>query len=89
VNAKHVISSYSDLPKLSLELDFVHFRKFLSKKMVSEILSKFKNIKIISFSKYAYRRCNKDILQLIEEQGINIIIRECKGRPSKLERMMI
>jgi hypothetical protein len=57
--------------------------------MAAEVLSSFKNLKYISFSKYAYRRCNKDIIELIEEQGVNIIIRECKGRPSKLEKMMI
>jgi len=90
VNAKqYSISSYSDLSKISSESKVIHFRKFLSKIMIVKVLSNFKNLKSISFSKYAYRRCNKDILELIEEQGVNIIIRESKGRPSKLEKMMI
>jgi hypothetical protein len=90
VNVKHYsISSYSDISKIPQKSKLVHFRKFLSKAMISEVLSNFKNIKYISFSKYAYRRCNKDIIELIEEQGVNIIIREFKGRPNKLEKMMI
>jgi hypothetical protein len=90
VNVKqYSISSYSDLQKISPQSEVIHFRKFLSKCLISEVLSSFKNLKFVSFSKYAYRRCNKDIIELIEEKGVNIIIRESKGRPSKVEKMMI
>jgi len=37
-------------------------------------------------SGYAYRRCNKKMLELIEKQGIKIIVRESLGRRSMIER---
>lgn len=48
-------------------------------------LKKYRNIKIISMSRYAYRRCNKKILELIEKQDIKIIVRESLGRPNIIE----
>ncbi|MEM7825808.1 MAG: hypothetical protein QW412_03045 [Candidatus Aenigmatarchaeota archaeon] len=51
--------------------------------MLEFTLKKCRNI-IISTQKYAFKRCNKK-LELIERQGIKIIIREKLGR-SKLKR---
>jgi|YelNatPaOPRAMG01_1025707.scaffolds.fasta_scaffold10481_7 histidinol phosphatase-like PHP family hydrolase len=54
--------------------------------MMNLVIKKYRNIKVISMSRYAYRRCDKKILELIEKQGIKINIRENLGRPSMVER---
>ncbi len=54
--------------------------------MLNFVVKKYKNIKIISMSRYAYRRCDKKILELIEKQGIKINIRDSLGRPNMIER---
>jgi len=50
------------------------------------VLSKCGNLKIISISKYAYSRCDKDIIEKIRSKGIELKIRESRGRPSMIER---
>lgn len=80
------ISSYSDLAKLRKDLKCVHFRKFLSKRLLSEILSVCENISSISLSRYAYAKCNKELIESIKRKGISIIIRKCVGRPNLMER---
>ncbi|MEM5843659.1 MAG: hypothetical protein QXX07_00355 [Candidatus Aenigmatarchaeota archaeon] len=56
--------------------------------MLEFILKNCKNIKIISMSKYAYKRCDKKIIELIEKRGIKLIVRQNLGRPSIIERRM-
>ncbi|MEM7818800.1 MAG: hypothetical protein QW403_01480 [Candidatus Aenigmatarchaeota archaeon] len=72
--------------KASSLVSSLHFRKFLSKRMLEFILKNCKNIKIISMSRYAYERCDKKMIELIERQGIKLIVRQNLGRPSIIER---
>ncbi|MEM5794461.1 MAG: hypothetical protein QXD54_05140 [Candidatus Aenigmatarchaeota archaeon] len=54
--------------------------------MLNLVLKNYKNIKIISMSNYAYRRCDRKIIELIEKHGIKLIVRQNLGRPSMIER---
>ena len=83
-----VISSYSDLDRISPMIKSIHFRKFLSKRLIKNVFKRCVKVKVISVSKYAYMRCDKNILGLIEKQGVKIIVRQNIGRPNILERVM-
>ena len=91
MNQKHSsISSYSDLSKLSHSVKFVHFRKFVSKKIIKKVLSECPNLVEISFSNYAYKRCNDDILKFINKEGVNLLISSRRaGRPNIIEKIHI
>ena len=90
MNEKHslTISSYSDLDKIERNVTRIHFRKFLSKKMLLKVLGKCKRLSTITISKYAYSKCKKESIQLIKNKGIDIIIRNRCGRPSLIERLI-
>ena len=66
----------------------MHFRKFVSERILKEVLSKCPDLKVISMSAYAKRRCKKSILRLIKSNGIRVILRSCRGRPSFLEKCL-
>ena len=82
MNAKQlVIASYSDLSKLSPEIKSIHFRKFVSKKLLKIVAEKFPKLKIISVSKYAAKRLPSEARSRFL---IQISVR--KGRPNILEK---
>ena len=89
VDIKQVsISSYSDLSKLSNRVNFVHFRKFVSKKILEKVLIDCPNLDMISFSKYAFSRCNEKILEQIQQKGVKLKISlKDSGRPNLVERI--
>ena len=91
MNQKHSsISSYSDLSKLSHSVKFIHFRKFVSKKIIKKILSECPNLVEISFSSYAYKRCNDEILKCIYGEGVNLSVSSRKaGRPNMIEKIHV
>lgn len=74
-----VVSSYADIPKLSPDVSSVHFRKFVSKRLLRIVLKKCPNLKKISFSRYAYERLKN------EPESIPILISNGRGRPSIIE----
>lgn len=83
VNVKHVvISSYSDLSKLSSKIKLIHFRKFVSKKLLKIILNKCPRLERISLSRYAYKRFNSNLLK---SKNIEIRISKNVGRPNLVE----
>jgi len=88
VSAKHlVISSYSDLSKLSPEAKCVHFRKFVSKRLLKKVLCKFKKIERISLSKYAFSRCNAKLIEIVTRKKLEIkILERNAGRPNLIEK---
>jgi len=90
VNHKHraVISSYSDLLKLSSGIKIVHFRKFVSKRILKIVLEECSDLKVISLSKYASKRLNSNILKLILSKNIELIILFDKGRPNNLKQRL-
>lgn len=89
MNVKQVsVSSYSDLQKLSPHAKSVHFRKFVSKKLLECVLSKCPNVKKISFSKTVFDK-NLVLLnsfKLVEVQ-FTVSNRE-RGRPNIIEKMI-
>lgn len=87
MNDKHraVISSYSDISKLSSDIKIIHFRKFISKKILKIVLNKCPDLKEISFSNYASKRLNKECKKLLSVNEIIIKISFSKGRPNALE----
>ena len=87
VNDKHraVISSYSDLSRISSNVKIIHFRKFVSKRILNLILNKCPNLKKISLSNYASKRLNHKCMNILSENKIVIKISSNRGRPSILE----
>ena len=83
-----VISSYSDLSNLSPEVKHVHFRKFISKKILERVISKCSELEEISLSRYAYNRCASDFLNLLSQTNIEVkISAKGVGRPSIIDKM--
>ncbi len=77
-----VISSYSDLSKISPCAKSVHFRKFVSKRLLSLVVQKCRNLQSVSVSKYAYRR-------LVFSHDVDVKISgRMPGRPSAIERLV-
>lgn len=83
---KAVISSYSDLNRLSSSISEVHFRKFLNSKMLFEVLEKCQNLEKISLSKSAHSRCHNSVLEKVNKSGMKLIISDVKGRPNMVVR---
>lgn len=80
-----VLSSYSDLSKLSSKVKIIHFRKFVSKKILILSLEKCPKLRMISASKYASKRLNSNILKLILNKQIELRISQERGRPNILK----
>ncbi len=82
---KAVISSLSDICELSPDSSIIHFRKFLSKKLVLDIFERCFGIQKVLISKSAYFRCDEECIQFLESRGIEIVVSDSRGRPSFLE----
>ncbi len=85
MDVKLVVSSYSDLSKLSSNIVCVHFRKFVSKRLLDKVLKSCPKLKKISLSMYAARRldCFSSYLS-----GKGLLIEFSKrgsGRPNSIE----
>lgn len=86
MNAKQVsISSYSDISRLDPKVEMVHLRKFVSKRLVKEILNRCPNLKLITLPEKLYCKSSwlKDynIAVTISKKGF--------GRQSMLEKMLL
>jgi len=91
VNYKHraVLSSYSDLSNISSSIRIIHFRKFISKRILKIILESCPSLIVISISKYASKRLNPNILNLISDKGIELRICSERGRPNMLRNINV
>lgn len=91
MNYKHraVLSSYSDISKISSSIRIVHFRKFISKRMLDMILEICPSLIVISISKYASKRLNPNILNLISDKRIELRVCSERGRPTMLRNINI
>jgi Ran GTPase-activating protein (RanGAP) involved in mRNA processing and transport len=89
VNVKQLsISSYSDISKLSSETRTIHFRKFVSRKLLRIILKSCENLEKVSLSKYALQKCNPEIIDYLSKRGVAIQVSDRGiGRPSLLEKI--
>ena len=76
-----VVSSYSDLSKLSPKTKSVHLRKFVSKNLIKIILDRCPNLERLTFSRYSYRRFKSAKLKNIEIK----ISEKSAGRPNLVE----
>ncbi|MFH1228935.1 MAG: hypothetical protein V1678_00735 [Candidatus Aenigmatarchaeota archaeon] len=83
-----VISSYSDVSKLSSKIRMVHFRKFLSSRMLDIALKRCPNLEMVSLSVYASKRLNSNIYKLMFNRNIELKISRHVGRPSVLEQRL-
>ena len=90
MNQKHIsISSYSDLLKLSPRIKSVHFRKFVSRNILKKVLSVCLNLERISFSRYAFSRCDSNFIEELLEMGVSIgVSRRNAGRPNLIEKSL-
>jgi hypothetical protein len=79
-----VISSYSDVSKLSSSVKIIHFRKFVSSKLFRIVLEECPNLMLVSMSKYASKRLSSSILEIILKRQIELSVSEFKGRPNLL-----
>ena len=76
-----VISSYSDLDKASHSVRKIHFRKFVSKKLLEQLLLSCPELREVSFSRSAYSRLN-GLGQELAMRGISVsVIQRPAGRP--------
>lgn len=91
MNYKHraVLSSYSDLSKISSCIKIIHFRKFISKRILKIILESCPSLIVISISKYASKRLNPNILSLISDKRIELRICSERGRPNMLRNINV
>ncbi|MBD3155587.1 MAG: hypothetical protein GF368_02935 [Candidatus Aenigmarchaeota archaeon] len=91
MNVKHLsISNYQDIQKISSSVKIIHLRKFASIKLIKKILKKNSGIEKISLSKYVYTRSNSHVFDFIEDNDIEVSIRnKGPGRPNLLETIRI
>ena len=83
-----VISSYSDLSRLIPGIRKVHFRKFISRKLLEDVLLRCPKLKYISVSRYASKRVYK-FLSYVADKGLNIEYSNSNsGRPNLLIRRL-
>ena len=82
---KAVISSSGDLFLISPKVSVIHFRKFLSKKLVFDLFEKCNRVERIVISKSAYSRCDRKCIEVLEASGINVLVSKNRGRPSCLD----
>ncbi len=81
------VSGYSDLSKLSGGESHLHFRKFLSKRLVIESLNLCPGLESISLSKYALDKCDPDCLEMLSKMRLDIMVSNRKeGRPNLIEK---
>jgi len=79
-----VISSLSDVQRVSPSSQ-ICFRKFISKRLVLEVLKRSENLRRIEISKSAYSRCDKECIEILKKRQVKIMISQNRGRPSFLE----
>ena len=83
-----VLSSYSDVHNISSEVKVVHFRKFVSKRLLIIVLERCPKLQMISMSGYASKRLNSNIYNLMFNRNIELKISRYIGRPSNLEQRL-
>ena len=84
-----VVSGYSCLEKLSPKTKRIHLRKFISKKLVKNILDSCINLKEISLPKHISEKINGDITEMLKERNIEVNVSEnLPGRPNLLDNMI-
>ena len=84
-----VVSGYSCLDKLSPKTRRIHLRKFISKKLMNDILFVCKDLQEISLPKHISEKINADISELLEKKSITVSISEnSPGRPNILDNMI-
>ena len=84
-----VVSGYSCLDKLSHKTKRIHLRKFISKRLMYDILSICKDLREISLPKHISEKLNSEITELLEKRNIVISISEnSPGRPNILDNMI-
>ena len=84
-----VLSSYSDVSKLSSDVKVVHFRKFVSKRILEMVMVKCSDLEEISLSKYASKRLNGKCLRLLSKNKVSVKISLIIGRPNVLETKQV
>jgi len=88
VKEKHItISSRSDLSKISQYTKSIHFRKFLSRRIVNDILNH-RNVEFMSINRHIANKYQK-ILDEFKYKEIKIkILKRGRGRPSLIENVL-
>ncbi|MBI2543043.1 MAG: hypothetical protein HYW24_02565 [Candidatus Aenigmarchaeota archaeon] len=85
-----VVSSYSDLSRISPNIRKVHFRKFISKNLLKNLLLHCPELKRISVSNSASKRLNDKLVSYIAEKGIEIeYSKSASGRPNLLHKLVV
>jgi hypothetical protein len=79
-----IISKSSDIVKVHSKLRSVHFRKYVSAKLIEQVLEKCPRLERISFSAYAYSRLSVDI-----PKSIDVVISQGRGRHSVLDKLVL
>ena len=65
---------------------YVHFRKYISSRLLGKVLEECANLESFSLSKYAFSRLNAGCMGKIAERNINVSAsRKGRGRPSLME----
>jgi len=68
---------------------FVHFRKFVSRNILEKVLEICSDLEKISFSRYAFSRCDHDFIKELSQNGLDIdISKRSVGRPNLIERLI-
>ena len=87
---KHiVISTSKDLEKINERTKFVHFRKYISSKLLEEVIRRSKRIVCISLSTSSLKKWNKKLEEIVKNRGIKVVVLKRYGRPNYLEKMML
>lgn len=60
----------------------IHFRKFVSRRMVLMIMERCHSIREISFSCYASKRLRNDLISIMEDRNIELCVSRNVGRPA-------
>ncbi|MCX8179567.1 MAG: hypothetical protein N3E38_02410 [Candidatus Aenigmarchaeota archaeon] len=86
MNVKQVsIDRYADVKKLNKNIEIVHLRKFVSRKLIKIIIQKCPHLKLVSLPEKLYSKCF-----WVKDFGINITIsKKGLGRQSILEKMFL
>ncbi len=83
------ISGYKDLDRVNSSVKRIHFRKFVSRKLLKLVLELAPNVKSVSFSKYAISRAKEAELEYLRQRGVQVRVSGRVGRPNIIEMVVL
>ncbi len=83
------ISGYKDLDSVNSSVQRIHFRKFVSSRLIKQVLELAPKLRVVSFSKYAVSRAKEADLEYLKQNRIRVRVSNRVGRPNIIEMVVL